>query len=525
MFPLKAVFLLMPDNTFITAFIGGGKSRCAVGFVCTELEQTERLISTSLPIFVDDHWHRIPRGKGRIHIPPQLPSWWLPEVQLREVPDKPDSLEVWMFGLETWCHNEVKKPVDLNKRLRLLKHEEISKFYLHLPNKDLPEVTTALPGRKPFTLPDLTERHDDGCLFVLDEVHIYFSAHGWAEAGPGVEMYQSQLRHLNDDMVMVSQHLEKVNKNFRRNATRTYEISNLGNQRLWAGVTIKERFQWKLYSGTPLRGDKPIDTGKFMLRDRGMCWLYDTMAGAGVSGGMKADAPPKGRHWSTWFLILGLILVAAWYLPKFAMHSFGYGVGHMVQSMEKGVTKGVMGGKKPQNFASGGPRGPEKVVSGPEKVVSDTSRPDLVGQPGETAGVLTTSGWIIFDGHATVYLSDGSQLDSSQDKFTVYPGKVVTASGTVYLLWKIPSVFNGMQFGVQPVRSSFPPIPGNEDSIEDSGPQVERSAPLVIGQGYHNSHYPIHRGTMNYAPSFSAGPSTVTLYSGNQLPSSPYGNN
>ena len=473
----------MPDNTFITAKIGGGKSRCAVGFVCEELEKSERLISTSLPLFLDDHWHQIPRGRGRIRIPPEIPSWWLPDVQIREVPDHKDSLEIWMYGLETWCHNMIDKPVDLNKRLRLLKHEEIPRFYLHLPNYDLPEVTTTMPGRKPFTLPDLTARHDAGCMFVLDEVHIYFSAHGWAEAGPGVEMYQSQLRHLNDDMVMVSQHLEKVNKNFRRNATRTYELSNLGNTRLWAGVTIKERFQWRLYSGIPVRGDKPIDSGKFMLRERGLCWLYDTMAGAGVSGGMKADAPPKGRHWSIWFGILGAILLAAWFVPKLAMHGFGYGVGHMVQSMESGVTRGVMGGKAPP---------PDKARPHASGLASSGSANLPVSDQNQQIQ-LTTSGWTIFNGQARVFLSDGTVLDSRTDHFTIMPDRVVTKAAT-YKLHRINPVL------AEPIihfNDGFD-LPAKVEP--DSSVTTRQDSVAVIGQAYF-ARRPLGSVQVNYSSS------------------------
>ena len=142
----------MADITFVTAKIGGGKSLFATRVICNELATTERLISTSIPLFLDDHWMTVKRTKG-LKYPAGIPSWWESPYSVQDVDDSGcpmDSKEMRIFvpGLATWCHYEIKKVVDLNKRLRILQHEEIPKFYLHLPNRDLTEENEILPGRK-----------------------------------------------------------------------------------------------------------------------------------------------------------------------------------------------------------------------------------------------------------------------------------------------------------------------------------------------------------------------------------------
>lgn len=287
---------LMSDINFITSQIGAGKSLLATRVICSQLEDGERMISTSIPLYIEDHWHRVRLAK-RSKLLDGIPSWWHDQFEIRDVPGRPKELELWVYGLATWCHYEIKKSVDLTKRLRLLTHEEVFKFYLHVPLKDLSEVEEVRPGRKAVFVPALTERDGDGgCVFVLDEVHLYFASRNYMESGLGVERYQSQLRHLNDDLWMVSQDLGKVDKNFRRNCTNTYELVNYGKMPMWAGVTIPDKFAWRCYSGVPVRGDKPHSKGSFALRDRGICYLYNTMAGVGVSGGIKADEPRRGNQ-------------------------------------------------------------------------------------------------------------------------------------------------------------------------------------------------------------------------------------
>ena len=480
----------MADISFITSIIGGGKSLNGTRIVCDELENGDRMISTSLPLFLDDHWVTIKRTRN-LRPPPGIPDWWESPYAIQDVdeldrPLKSDSMRMFIFGLATWCHYEIKKPVDFNQRLRLLKHDEISKFYLHVPNRDLPELQETLPGRKPVSVPDLTARNGDGgCVFIIDEIHNYFSARNYLEAGPGVERYQSQLRKLNDDMWMISQHLEKVDKNFRRNATRTFEMRNMSKQKLWVGVTLKERFDWAQYPGIPSKNDKPTEKGHFMLRERGMCWLYDTMAGVGVTGGMKADQPPKGRHWSTWIFVALLIAGVGFVFPRLMMHGFGFGVGHMLGSFQTGIktgfgkqiNKGKTDEKTEQNQGAGVS---ETATQRRGTEIPFAQEQPQVGSPSALNETFCT-GYIKTSHDVLAFLSDGTTL-------SVRAGQIIAVHPDY--LWSTTGKYKVHRAAIVPVlgtQNYQPPVSVSQQSpfvqSQNDSPSYSVSV-TIIGQSY-----------------------------------------
>jgi hypothetical protein len=136
---------------------------------------------------------------------------------------------------------------------------------------------------------------------------------------------------------------------------------------------------------------------------------YDTMAGVGVTGGMKADQPKKGRHWSTWVAIVAVMCVVGFLFPRLAMKGFGMGVGGMIGSLQKGVTHG-MGGKA--NPLSGKVQQPW-LVSNTSTAPGNLQAAAQLGVEQPTNDVFCT-GYVIVDGHVTAFLSDGSELSSTR---------------------------------------------------------------------------------------------------------------
>jgi hypothetical protein len=72
-------------------------------------------------------------------------------------------------------------------------------------------------------------------LYVLDEVHTWFHARNWQNVGLSILWYQSQHRHLNDEIYFLTQNPEQVDKQFRALAqywliltNHTYELSIKG---------------------------------------------------------------------------------------------------------------------------------------------------------------------------------------------------------------------------------------------------------------------------------------------------------
>ena len=438
----------MADITFIIAPIGGGKSLYSTRAICLELQRTDRMIVTNVPIFT---------GEAR------------------------DG----MMTIEEWAHEYVDRPIDIRKRFRLLEREEVFEFWRHLPGRSLENVTRARPGNEAETVPDLDSRQGDGgCLFVIDEVHLYFAARDWTKIGNKVEAYMSQLRKLNDDLFLVTQHPEKVDKNFRRNATEWIYLENMGKKRLFAGVTLPRRFRFHVYSQMPLRNDKPSQSGWLQLEDKEFHKVYDTMAGVGLSGKLNPEGQrTKGRHWAVWAILLVALAVVGYSIPHLLSFFAGKGVASIVGQFQKGV--GNLDKRLPTSIGSTNPVPPPSVSPAPAK----SALTNRVDDPDE----VFMTGYVHFGEHWMATLSDGRILESTDIRFerltpegVKYDGKyfrkvlfgrsvwgkgkeVTEHSDPVQSNAPAPSVFHGAEV---PARAGGPEILSNRRYIIHSGEQT-----------------------------------------------------
>jgi len=357
----------MADNTMITAGIGGGKSLLATIWICTELEKSERFICSS--------------------------------VALKE----PEIAE--------YCHKYIDRPIDLKKRLRVLNHDQAREWWLYLPGHDFKDISEVASR----------QGHDYGCLYVLDEVHLLYPARQWQKTGDKVETYMSQLRKLNDDLVTITQHREKVDKNFRRNVTRHVVVTNLGKKNLFLGVGLPDRFRWNEYSQEPVRGDKPDASGWYSLRGRPYGNLYDTMAGVGFAGGIAPEQKPKRAHWWRWIAFVVVLTALGVVIPKLAGKGIGAAIGLGVDSGVKSMSKAAGLGSVP-------------VTSNLPPV---TSAPPVAVAPGGLISgytVVTTNvpieceGYLIANGRMKVFLTDGSSAYAER----IRPDSAVWVNGREY---------------------------------------------------------------------------------------------
>ena len=404
----------MAEINFITAPIGGGKSRFGAQLVCDELERGQRMVVTNLAMWA-----------------------WEPGDDKH-------------LSVADWCHRHVEGSVDLHRRLRLLGgHEEVMQFYLHYPGFDLGTIVDAgSRGEngavwKPRVLPDLATRQrmqvsrecPEGCLFVLDEVHLHFGAREWAQAGPGVEHYMSQLRKLNDDIYLVTQHVDKVDKNFRRNATKVFYVKNMNRTKLFGGVSFKDQFRVSEFAGMPEKGDKPIGTKVFKLADRDYHRVYDTMGGVGLPGaGMAPEKKVvRGGHWSRWVAIGCAILLVAYWAPKLTMRAIGAGVGGMLHATVKGV-QNSMGTVNPafvRTNAVARVLGPDVRVVVP--VVSALVEKKEVVE--DVVPVSSDTWWIgkaVAGGKISVWLSNGEAFKQDDGSLTWVSRDYVIVEGVRY---------------------------------------------------------------------------------------------
>jgi len=394
----------MADIRAITAPIGGGKSLFGVIQVCQELERSDRLIVTDIPLILQN--------------PPE--GYWT---------------------IADYCHRFISRPIDLKRRLAVLSYEQARQFWRYLPAAafdDLQGLETEdydwvhgssrvvrLPNIKHDMFKEVTDfsfrtirpENKIGCHYIIDEAHKKFPPMFYQRQGAQAEWYMSELRKLDDDFDWITQHPEKVDKNFRRDCTEWLQVQNMGKTSLFMGVSLPNRFRWHWYnqSEMPTRSEKPTASGWYYIdKKRRYHQLYKTMDGTGVSGGLlKESQRHKGRHPIIWILAIVAVLVSAYYLPR------------VVQAVVRGSVHSVLGGVQKgasQAFAQvakvpGSAPSPNtlKVLRQQTRPPSEVPapRPAWAIPPVDEEGGLTCLGWAEEGTNAWVILSDGRIAYSS----------------------------------------------------------------------------------------------------------------
>lgn len=415
----------MADITFVSAPIGGGKSYWATRSILSELATTERQIVTNVPLWLTQR----PDDCEELRV-----SWFWRLMAWLGFWVLPEPVEKYMT-VQEWCQKYVDHPVDVAKRVRILSKKEMRRFWLYLPNgKKLDEREEKDDDGKVSLVPDLAARQGDGgCYYVLDEIHLIFSSREWTSIGNKVEHYMSQLRKLNDDVMLISQHPEKVDKNFRRNSTEWLYVQNMSKKRLFLGVSFSGRFRYQIFSSQPQRGDRPDKSGMITLKERDVHRCYDTMAGVGLTGRQNPELSKfKGRSPIWWAVFVIALALIGFFGTKYIMKFAGMATGSMVHSFTGGVVSKV---------------GLPQVSNSP--VVLNTNQfqdvPTAFRQPvlrrshGVTSQIepddVTMTGWYKLGNTVYVTLSDGRQLNSADPLLTkvlpdgcVYGGQVYRRS-------------------------------------------------------------------------------------------------
>jgi hypothetical protein len=116
----------------------------------------------------------------------------------------------------------------------------------------------------------------------------------------------------------LTQHCEKVDKNFRRNTQEYILMRNCGNERFFnlpivGGVRFGKVLRSEHYLEPPSPGQRPFETHTLRLRVDEIGKHYDTSAGVGLAGGIHTEEQVKGGHWSklVLFVVLALCVLAA----------------------------------------------------------------------------------------------------------------------------------------------------------------------------------------------------------------------
>jgi len=256
--------------TVVTGRPGGGKSLFAMRELLREVRLTRRMIVTNLSVDV-----------GRVN--------------------------------EYLQETEPAREYDATGRILVLTEDETREFYLQRNKWRTAEVAgAAMQERQVLTvgkdkIPDLRGVQDDGVLYIIDEAHLFYNARLWATAGRGVGHYVSQHRKLGDDVLLVTQHLEKLDKQLRLDVGRYCVCQN--RKQTARRIRLPGEFRVAHFDFQPGHGNaEPDRMETYKLDAAGVASCYRTGAGVGVAGTV-ADTQDKGRALPAtyWLVLFGAI--------------------------------------------------------------------------------------------------------------------------------------------------------------------------------------------------------------------------
>lgn len=352
---------------FVTGKPGGGKTLYAVSLIVRELVETQRPVVTNVSLKLDEL---------NAYLQERHPS----------------------------------ASVDLARRVVILEETQLSEFYRYRGagkilgmRRDIASGSNG--GKLEEVLPDLTTKdtEDVGCFFVLDEVHVAFSARQWTKINSaGLLYYLSQHRKLNDDVLTISQSIELVDKQFRLTAQAFHVIRNQYLEK-FKGMKLPGGFVRRSYLVPPTSPNaEPYEYAKTKL-DRRLAACYDTSGGVGIAGRGKPETAKKVRGLPLWTLgvALAAILIAAFYVPDLLAWSMTRGAS---RAREATASEAVVPPASPARSTAEMLAVPAPVVR--PSVVSDASHVSPLAPPAvRVVGIVEGrgGGWVELDDGTRLY--------------------------------------------------------------------------------------------------------------------------
>jgi hypothetical protein len=240
-----------------------------------------------------------------------------------------------MPELAEWCHKHCQHEVNLAERIRILDDVETGEFWLYEPGREFSRRREIQMRRRTMDVPDFEDRAERGCLYVIDEVHVYFGARDWQATGNDATFFLSQHRKLNCDVIMITQHPEQTDKALRRLAQEYMSVRNLLREPI-LGFNLGTLFGAFRYVRTLNSPQSPnpaaFESGFVSLNPEEIGKLYDTTAGVGIAGRVAPPSSPKrGRH-VAWLLlpVMAVILLGIYgfqnigTINKFLAHTMAH---------------------------------------------------------------------------------------------------------------------------------------------------------------------------------------------------------
>jgi len=214
------------------------------------------------------------------------------------------NLPVDIGKLNAWLQTEQPDwKDDINQRLRLITEQDTAQFYCFrtagLPQLPCPGREESLSGKHV----QYPEDHN-GVLYIIDEAHIKFDAREWKDAGPELTFYASQHRHLNDEVVFITQHPDMLNNRLRMLAQQFWSFSNHGLEKIFSYFRKPNFFTCEVHRKMPTGngGPPPEETRRYRLNKK-LADCYDTSAGIGITGRKRPEKKPLKGINILWILV------------------------------------------------------------------------------------------------------------------------------------------------------------------------------------------------------------------------------
>jgi len=334
--------------------------------------------------------------------------------------------------------------LDLEKRIRWIPKTSTKWFFRYRLDFELPEcdpkfLLKETPSgerdayyEKYFSDPRLIS--GGGIDYILDEAHRHFSAEEYAEIPYISRFYQTQHRHLDDNITLSTQSPEQVVVQMRRLGGPCHVISNHYNQS-FSIFQKKGGFQRRSYytvTQAMKESVEPYETVKTKLDKKGLANCYYTR---GALGAMPDTAETKVAKkklpfWSIW-VAFGLVGTAVCLSP-FVLFKGAKKLGESVAAPKKGSPAKTGAAAQARPAPEAGAKRGRDVPSGSNNIEPSPSPAGLPQvEPTRLLGYAASPRGV------RIVLSDGRVLTDRDGVVEVQSNWARMSDGTKYFLGKV----------------------------------------------------------------------------------------
>jgi hypothetical protein len=289
--------------------------------------------------------------------------------------------------------------------------------------------------------------------YYIDEAHNFFSSREWATNGRGTLYYASQHRHLWDNVFLITQVMENVEKQLRSLVSETHAVRNQLRRRI-GPIRMRPVFKVHGYYGVPAGNVKPFAITTFSLDVAGVAACYKTVGALGVHDTPEAKNNKAPLPW--WVLpVLGVLAVLLIGVGLVALPMLGGKAGGAIVNGALGTSSPL-----PAVDAHSPAAGPQASSSG-HAGSAQRDRPEAASPlepiyPDDTPEkAVWVTGYVVRGARLNVQLSDGRVLtERDADLASVQRNAVRLRTGERIFLGGRPKVPGPVQSPpVQPAQS------------------------------------------------------------------------